>query len=187
LALARKINDELYVTETQAEKETCLKNFKADIKNTIKDLSKKNYQNGENLNCPDFIFMYVPIENSLALIYDDRALINYAYENNIILIGNVSLLTTLRLVKLLLAEEKQRESVIEIAKVGTSLFEKFSAFCEDLKSIQKRIGQVDSDFKTAIGRFQRGEDSLFRSVEKLKSMGIITTKEIPAEFLEIKE
>ena len=57
----------------------------------------------------------------------------------------------------------------------------------NLQSIQKRVGQVDSDFKTAIGRFQRGEDSLFRSVEKLKSMGIITTKEIPAEFLEIKE
>ena len=131
--------------------------------------------------------MYVPIENSLALIYEDAALVNFAYESNIILIGNVSLMTTLRLVKLLLAEEKQKESVMEIVKVGTSLFEKFSAFCADLQSIQKKIGQVDSEFKTTIGRFQRGEDSLFRSVEKLKSMGIITTKEIPAEFLEVKE
>ena len=191
IVIDSKMNFKSYLdyqnAETQADKEIHLKNFKNDIKNTIKDLSKKNYQNGENLNSPDFIFMYIPVENSLALIYDDLALVNYAYENNIILVGNVSILTTLRLVKLLLAEEKQRESVIEIAKVGTSLFEKFSAFCADLQSIQRRIAQVDSDFKTAIGRFQRGEDSLFRSVEKLKSMGIITTKEIPAEFLEIKE
>ena len=191
IVIDSKMNFKAYLdyqsAESQAEKESCLKNFKTDIKNTIKDLAKKNYQHGENLNCPDFIFMYIPIENSLALIYDDPQLVNFAYENNIILIGNVSLMTTLRLVKLLLAEEKQKESVMEIVKVGTSLFEKFSKFCTDLQSIHRKIEQVDSEFKTTIGRFQKGEDSLFRSVEKLKSMVIITTKEIPAEFLEIKE
>lgn len=170
--------------ENQAEKDEQLKNFKSDIKNTIKDLAKKNYAQAEGINSPDFIFIYIPLESSLALIYNDNALIHFALDNNVILIGNISLLATLRLVKMLLAQEKQNESAFEIAALGASLYEKFCAFSQDLLNIQKKFKDTDAEFGRALNRFTRGDDSLFKTTEKLKELGITSSKQIPTELLE---
>ncbi len=170
--------------ENQADKDEQLKNFKSDIKNTIKDLAKKNYATAEGINSPDFIFMYIPLESSLSVIYSDNALVHFALDNNIILIGNISLLATLRLVKMLLAQEKQNKSALEIATLGASLYEKCCAFSQDLLNIQKKLKDTDKEFGTALNRFTRGEDSLFKTTEKLKTLGITSSKEIPAEFLD---
>ena len=170
--------------ENQADKDEQLKNFKSDIKNTIKDLAKKNYAAADGINSPDFIFMYIPLESSLSVIYNDNALVHFALDNNIILIGNISLLATLRLVKMLLAQEKQNESALEIASLGASLYDKFYAFSQDLLSIQKKFKDTDAEFTKALNRFTRGEDSLFKTTEKLKTLGITSSKEIPAELLE---
>ena len=147
-------------------------------------MSKKNYAQADGINSPDFIFMYIPLESSLSVIYNDNALVHFALDNNIILIGNISLLATLRLVKMLLAQEKQNESALEIATLGASLYDKFYAFCQDLLSIQKKFKDTDEEFKKALNRFTRGEDSLFKTTEKLKTLGITSSKAIPAEFLE---
>ncbi len=170
--------------ETQADKDEQLKNFKSDIKNTIKDLAKKNYAQADGINSPDFIFMYIPLESSLSVIYNDNALVHFALDNNIILIGNISLLATLRLVKMLLAQEKQNESALEIASLGASLYDKFYAFSQDLLAIQRKLRDTDGEFTKALNRFTRGEDSLFKTTEKLKTLGITSSKEIPAELLE---
>lgn len=173
--------------EEKTEKEKRLREFKADIKNTIKKLSEKNYQMAENINSPDFIFMYIPLENSLSILYDDIEVVEFALSKNVILIGTVSLVATLRLVQSLMAQEKQHSHVMEIAQTGTVLYEKFVDFCENLKNIQKKFKDIDDEFKTTLNRFTRGEDSLFKKTEKLKELGVRTTKQIPNDFLNTEE
>ncbi len=167
-----------------------LPKFKAEVKKRIIDLSEKNYQHAGDLYQPDFVLMYIPIENSLHFLYEDTELINRAYRANVIIVGTSSLLTTIRLVTQLMAQQKQQESVNNIVQAGTNLYETFSKFCEDLLDVKKRFEAVNLQFNKTINRFQRGNKhnpSLFSQVEALRDFGITTNKEIPPELLETVE
>jgi len=164
-----------------------IKEFKSEVKKRITDLANKNYQNAGDLYQPDFVLMYMPIETSVNLLYEDSDLINSAYKANIIIVGTSSLLTTIRLVNQLLAQEKQKESVSNIVSAGTNLYETFVQFCEDLIDVQKRFEGASSQLNKTINRFKRGnknKPSLFSQVEALKEFGISSNKEIPANLLE---
>lgn len=163
-----------------------LKEFKNEVKKRITDLANKNYQNAGDLSQPDFILMYMPIETSVNLLYEDYDLINSAYKANIIIVGTASLLTAIRLVNQLLAQQKQNESVNQIVRAGTNLYETFAHFCTELEDLQKRFDGVSSQFTKTINRFKRGnknKPSLFSQVEALKEFGINSQKEIPADLL----
>lgn len=161
--------------------------FKSEVKKRITDLSNKNYQNAGDLSQPDFVLMYMPVESSVNLLYEDSDLINQAYKSNIIIVGTSSLLTTIRLVNQLFAQQKQSESVNRIVEAGSNLYETFVQFCEDLIDVQKRMDDVSSKLTTTINRFKRGnrnKPSLFSQVNALKEFGINSVKEIPTGLLE---
>lgn len=164
-----------------------INDFKTEIKKRIADLANKNYQGAFHINQPDFVLMYLPIESSINLIYEDNDLIMQAYKSNIIIVGTASLLTTIRLVNQLLAQQKQLESVNQIVNAGTNLYETFVQFCEDLIDVQRRMNDVSSKLQTTINRFQRNsknKPSLFSQISALKDYGINTMKEIPQEFID---
>lgn len=161
--------------------------FKSEVKKRIVDLSNKNYQGAGDLFQPDFVLMYVPVESSVSLLYEDLDLIKMAYKSNIIIVGTASLLTTIRLVNQLLAQQKQAESVNQIVTAGSNLYETFVQFCDDLVDLQKKMNDVSSKFTTTINRFKRNsknKPSLFSQVNALKEYGIISSSEIPQALLE---
>lgn len=163
-----------------------IKDFKSEVKKRINDLASKNYQNAENFNQPDFIIMYLPIDSSVSLLYEDSEIINLAYKSNIIIAGTSSLLATIRLVNQLFKEKQQAENIQQIIKAGSNLYDTFALLCEELVSIQKNFNEVSSQFTTAINRFNRANSnnpSLFSQVEELKKFGVNSAKEIPSSLL----
>ena len=168
------------------EDESKINEFKSEVKKRIVDLANKNYQNAEGLSQPDFVLMYMPIESSISLLYEDSDIIKQAYKSNIIIVGTASLLATVRLVNHLFAQQKQAESVQQIVTAGTNLYETFVQFCDDLLDVQKRMADVNSKLNTTINRFNRNsknKPSLFSQVNELKNYGINTNKEIPSVLL----
>lgn len=164
-----------------------LPRFKSEVKKRIVELSEKNYQKAEGLYQPDFVLMYIPIENSIHYLYEDLELINFAYRANVVIVGTPSLLVTIRLVNQLMAQQKQQESVNKIVQAGTNLYETFAKFCEELIDLKKRFEGLNTQFTKTVNRFQRGNKntpSLFSQVEALKQCGLLTSKEIPVELLE---
>lgn len=160
--------------------------FKSEVKKRITDLANKNYQNAGDLSQPDFILMYMPVESSVSLLYEDSDLINLAYKSNIIIAGTASLLAIIRLVNQLFAQQKQQESVNMIVNAGSNLYDTFIQFCDDLVDLQKRFDDISSKFTTTINRFTRNSKnrpSLFSQVNALREYGIISSKEIPDNFL----
>ncbi len=167
--------------------ETKLKEFKNEVKKRISDLSCKNYQYAENLYQPDFVLMYMPVETSVNILYQDYELIQKAYNSNVIIVGTSSLLTTLRLINQLFAQQKQNENVSNIVKAGTNLYETFVQFCEELTEVQKRCENVSTLLMRTINRFKRNNKNkpgLFSQIEALKEYGITSAKQIPSEFFE---
>lgn len=164
-----------------------LNEFKSEVKKRIVDLANKNYQNAGDLSQPDFVLMYMPVESSVNMIYEDMDLITQAYKSNIIIVGTASLLTAIRLVNQLTAQQKQRESVNQIVAAGNNLYDTFVQFCEDLIDVQKKMDDVSAKLTKTINRFKRGnknKPSLFSQVNALKDYGINSVKEIPAQLME---
>ena len=164
-----------------------IKDFKAEVKKRIADLANKNYQSADKLWQPDFVLMFMPIETSLQILYQDFDLINFAYKSNVIIVGTASLLATIRLVNQLFAQQKQCECVNHIVNAGTNLFETFVQFCDDLVDVQKRFEEVNKKLNTTINRFKRrnnNKPSLFSQVEALRDYGINSAREIPVKLLE---
>ena len=164
-----------------------LKEFKAEVKKRINDLADKNYQSAHNTNQPDFVLMYMPIDSSVSLLYEDSEIINLAYKSNVIITGTASLLVAIRLVNQLFSQQKQNENVRKIVNAGTNLYETFVQFCNELVIMQGDFEVLSKQFTTIVNRFQRtnkNRPSLFSQVEELKTYGINTTKEIPQELLE---
>lgn len=164
-----------------------LNEFKSEVKKRIMDLANKNYQNAGDLSQPDFVLMYMPVESSVNMIYEDADLIKQAYKANVIIVGTSSLLTTIRLVNQLMAQQKQMESVHQIVTAGSNLYETFVQFCEDLMDVQKKMDDVSAKLTKTINRFKRGnknKPSLFSQVNALKEYGINSIKEIPAQLTE---
>lgn len=169
------------------EDDSKINEFKNEVKKRIIDLANKNYQGAGDLSQPDFVLMYMPIESSVNLLYEDLDLIKQAYKSNIIIVGTASLLTTIRLVNQLLAQQKQAESVQQIVTAGSNLYETFVQFCDDLIDLQKRMNDISSKFTTTINRFKRNsktKPSLFSQVNALKEYGISSLKEIPSSLFD---
>ena len=167
------------------------KAFKQSVEARIKDLSDKNYENAQNLSQPDFILLFMPIENCISMIYSDpdfQETLKYAYDSNIIIVGSASMLTVVRLVNNLWAVQIQCDNSNKIALAGITLYETCVAFCKNLEDLQKRFEDVSALFVTTINRFKRNSPknpSMFSQIEVLKrEYKLSTTKQIPNEFLE---
>ena len=164
-----------------------LKDFKTEVKKRISDLAQKNYHLADGINQPDFVLMYMPIDASVCLLYEDSDIVNSAYKSNIIIVGTASLLVAIRLVNQLFAQQKQNENIKDIVKAGTNLYETFVLLCNELINIQKDFDNLSQEFTTAINRFKRSnknKPSLFSQMNELKQYGIVSDKEIPECLLD---
>src|SRR5690606_31470213 len=92
LAYERMINaaDEL-------EKKIHLKDHLSAIKSHIDKLALKNYQHLSNINSPDFVLLFMPIESSFSLTMQaDTELFHYAWDKKIVIVSPTTLLATLK-------------------------------------------------------------------------------------------
>ena len=194
LIIDSKLTLKSYLDYQENQSKEAKTNFIRALKARIDDLSDKNYENAQDLTQPDFILLYMPVENCVGMVYSDedfKDILQGAYTSNIIIVGSASLLTAIRLVNQLWAIQSQYENSNKIAKAGVELYETFEVFCKGLIEIQKKFNAVSSEFTTTINRFSHNSPkhpSLFSQLQILKDeYKINTSKQIPSEFLKEEE
>ncbi|MFZ9754814.1 MAG: DNA recombination protein RmuC, partial [Bacteroidia bacterium] len=105
--------------ENSADQEAAKSHLKAhveSIKNHIKQLGDKNYWSGTNLESPEFVLMFMPVEAAFVLaLKEDNSLFQLAWDKKIILVGPSTLLATLRTVEGVWKYEKLNRNSLEIA------------------------------------------------------------------------
>lgn len=161
------------------------KHLKAHIKSMrqhIKDLSTKQYQNIQSLQAPDYVILFVPIEPAFAVaIQEDPNILSDALEQNIVIVTTSTLLATLRTVSFLWRQDKQSKSVQEIAKISGQLYDKFAAFIDEMQNVGKRLDSAQNHWADAMKKLSDGKrysDTMLGKAEKIKELGARTTKQI---------
>mgnify|MGYP001576594271 CR=1 FL=1 len=177
---------ESYVNaQTEEEQERNLQAHITSVKNHIKGLSEKNYQALEQLNTPDFVLLFMPIESSFSLaVQADNEIFNFAWEKKIVIVSPSTLLATLRTIASLWKQERQTKNALEIAEEGGKLYDKFVLFVDDLISIGKKMDEAKTNYSEAMKKLHDGTGNLVRRAEKMKTLGAKTTKELPKNLVE---
>ncbi|WP_298312628.1 DNA recombination protein RmuC [uncultured Aquimarina sp.] len=176
---------ERYVNEDDEDlRTTYLKEHITSLKRHIDQLSEKNYQDLYDIESPDFVLLFVPIEPAFAIaINEDSKLYNQAFEKNIVIVTPATLLATLRTIDTMWNNEKQQRNAIEIARQAGALYDKFEGLVKDLTGVGKKIDDAKKDYSSAMNKLVDGRGNLITSVEKLKKMGAKAKKSLPEAII----
>ncbi|OUS01904.1 DNA polymerase V [Flavobacteriales bacterium 33_180_T64] len=175
---------ERYVNTEDEDRTMYLKAHINSIKKHVDQLSEKNYQDLYDIESPDFVLLFIPIEPAFAIaINEDNSLYNKAFEKNIVIVTPSTLLATLRTIDTMWNNEKQQRNAIEIARQAGALYDKFEGLVKDLTGVGKKIDDAKRDYSSAMNKLVEGRGNLITSVEKLKKMGAKAKKSLPEAII----
>lgn len=157
------------------------------LRSHVDNLSKTNYQFLQQLNSPDYLLLFVPLENALSVAAQaDPKLFGDALDRNIVLVTSGSLMATMRTVAHLWKQEKQTRSVLEIARQSGLLYDKFVAFVDDLRNIGSKLDGARFAYDEAMHKLTnaaRPGDTLIGKAEKIRELGAKASKRLPEELV----
>ena len=175
---------ERYMNEQiDSDKETHLKNHLISVRSRVDELSAKNYHLIYEMESPDFVLLFIPIEAAFALasnMYPN--LYNDAFDKNIIIVTPTTLLAVLKTIDSMWQNEKQKQNAIDIANQAGALYDSFTNLTEDLLKVGKQIGTVQNTYDTAMKKLT-GKGNLIKKVENLKKLGARASKQLDANLL----
>lgn len=176
---------ERFVNEEDLElRNAHLKQHVADLTRHVQQLSAKNYQDLYEIESPDFVLLFIPIEPAFAIaINSDNQLYNQAFEKNIVIVTPSTLLATLRTIDSMWNNEKQQQNALEIARQAGGLYDKFHGLMTDLTAVGKKMDDAKSGYSAAMNKLVEGNGNLITRVEKLKKMGAKAKKSLPEAII----
>ncbi|HZX58145.1 MAG TPA: DNA recombination protein RmuC [Mucilaginibacter sp.] len=171
--------------ETEDERKLYSKAHVESIRNHVNGLSSKNYHDLYQINSPDFVLLFVPIESSFSFaVQIDAELFSDAWEKKVVIVSPSTLLATLRTISSIWKQERQNRNVLEIARLSGAMYDKFVGFIGDMEGIGKNIKQSQTAYDSAISKLTEGNGNLTKTAEKIKGLGAKANKQLDQKYLE---
>jgi len=170
-------NYEAYFNEEEDQKkEVHLKKHIESIRKHIKELGEKKYESLYEINTPDYVLMFVPIEPAYLLaLNNNNQLYMEALDKNVVLVSTSTLLATLSTVASMWRQENQKKNVLEIANQAGRLYDQFVNLTDDLIKVGNQLKTVQGSYDTSMKKLT-GNGNLIKKVEKIKELGAKTSK-----------
>jgi DNA recombination protein RmuC len=176
---------EKLVNAEDDDRDVLIKQHVNSIKAHITGLSGKNYQDLYQINSPEFVLLFVPIESSFAIaVQYDQELFDFAWNKRVVIVTPSTLLATLKTVASIWKQEQQTRNAIDIATKAGQLYDKFVGFVADLQKVGDSLDKSQKAYGDAMGKLTTGNGNLVNRVENLKKLGAKATKEIDSKLLE---
>jgi DNA recombination protein RmuC len=168
--------------ESKEEQDISIASHLQAINQHIDQLSSKKYD--ELTSTLDFVIMFIPIEPAyIAAVQADPELWAYAYTRRILLISPTNLIAVLKIIADLWKREMQNKNAHEIANEGAKLYDKFVSFIIHMEEIGKHLNKSQDAYIHALGQLKDGRGNLISRVQKLKKLGLKSSKSLPSTML----
>jgi DNA recombination protein RmuC len=165
--------------DTDAARQAALREHVQSVRRHVEELSRKDYPSLPDLQSPDFVLMFIPVESALHLaLQQGGALFGDAFERNVVLVSSSTLLITLRAIESVWRRQKQTLNALEIARQAGSLHDQFVLFVESLQDIGQRIEQARASYELALGRLSTGRGNLVKRTMELQKLGARAEKQM---------
>jgi DNA recombination protein RmuC len=173
-----------FSAENESEKEVFLKKHLESLRNHFKDLSSKKYDTLYEINSPDYVLMFVPIEPALMIALNKvNNLYLEALDKNIVLVSTSTLLATLSTVSSMWRQENQKRNVLEISDQAGKLYDQFVNLTDDLIKVGNQLKTVQGSYDSSMKKLT-GRGNLIRKVEIIKELGAKTSKNLNKGLLD---
>jgi len=177
--------EKFWSSEDETQKTIALKEHLQSLRNHIKGLSDKNYQNLYEVKSLDFVILFVPIEPAFALAMQaDPALFNEAFDKNIVIVSPSTLLVTLKTVASIWRFEYQNRNAIDIAKKAGDLHDKFVGFVDDLIGLGNKMRDSQKAYEGAMNKLSTGAGNIVKRTDELRKLGAKASKSLPQTLLD---
>lgn len=170
--------------EDALERERLLRQHTAAVRNHIRTLSDKRYEDLPELRTLDFVFLFMPVEAAFMLaVEQDPALFREAFDAKIIIVSPTTLLATLRTVESIWRYERQNLNAEKIAKEAGMLHDKFVTLIGHLEELGRAIERSREAYDRSLANL-KGHGGLLGRVDKLRQLGAKTKKTVAPGSLE---
>jgi len=174
------VNEEDDVLKANYAKEHVLS-----IQNHVRTLSAKNYAHLHQIDTPDFVLLFMPIESAFSLALNQNTdLFSEAWERKVVLVSPTTLLATLRTVSSIWKQERQNRYALEIAKEAGALYDKFDGFLKDMEKVAHQLQQANKSHYDGLRKLSEGPGNIIRRIENLKELGAKANKQIDSKYLD---
>ena len=131
------------------------------IKNHVDELSKKDYQDFTNFDSPSFVFMFVPVDQALAVaLREDPQLYDYAQKKNIALVSPSITVPALRVVSNLWVLADQSEKLKQLAQLADRIYQKSQKVCSDFEGVLKARDSLNNNIDKLNTSLYQGRSNL---------------------------
>ena len=161
-------------TDDEAAKAAALDKHAKDIREHVKNLSKKEYSRGRDTL--DYVVMTVPEYALLPALDRDNKLTEYALKNKVVLVTPATLMVVLNAINLMWKQDEMAKTVRMIGDLSIELHSRLGKFASHYEKVGKGLDNAISAYNTSVGSWSR---MLMPAVEKLEEMGA-KSNDIPA-------
>jgi DNA recombination protein RmuC len=176
--------ERLVNAETEDERKLYSKAHVESIRAHVLNLSSKNYHDLYQINSPDFVLLFVPIESSFSFaVQIDAELFSDAWDKRVVIVSPSTLLATLRTIASIWKQERQNRNVLEIARLSGAMYDKFVGFIGDMENIGKNIKSSQTAYDSAINKLTEGNGNLTLTADKIKKLGAKANKKLDQKYI----
>ena len=170
--------------ETEAERSVAMAAHIASIRQHVKELSRKKYQ--ELVASPDFVIMFVPNEPAfLDALKEDNTIWSDAYKNKVIISSPTNLFALLMIVNDLWQRDDQSKNQAAILDNALKLYRQLVDFTTALEGVGAELDQAKAKYDDAYKRLHTGNNNIVRLGERLRKLSASTEpKRMPKSLLD---
>lgn len=155
------------------------------LRNHIRLLGNKDYQQVLGLGSLDYVLMFIPLEPAFLLAIERKPeLVGEALKNNIMLVSPTTLLVALRTISNLWRYEHQSRNAQQIADRAQKLYGKMRLFVDDMLALGQSLDKAQQKYDEALKKLSRGSGNMLSQIEKFRDLGVDTPRVINPELAE---
>ncbi|HET8730158.1 MAG TPA: DNA recombination protein RmuC [Moraxellaceae bacterium] len=167
-------------SEDAEERERLLKAHAVALRNHVRALSEKRYEDLPELRTLDFVFLFMPVEAAFMLAVEaDPELFREAFDRKIVIVSPTTLLATLRTVESIWRYERQNVNAEKIAKEAGLLHDKFVVLTNHLDDLGRALERSQESYRKTQASLS-GHGGLVGKVDNLRRLGARTKKTLAA-------
>ncbi len=174
--------------EDDLERKQALSEHVKAVGDRIRELADRRYHELGDLNSPEMVFMFVPVESAFVeALRADESLFQQALERNVLVATPTTLLTSLNIVRQLWRLEKQNAHSAALADSASKLYHKFTVFIGTMEELGRKLDGARVSYAKAFGQLYQGRGNLIRQAKEFEQLGVAVKGSLPQYLVDKAE
>jgi DNA recombination protein RmuC len=157
----------------EAREEAAVRNLES-VRKHVKELTGKEYQKYVvGRKTLDYVIMFIPNYGAYQLAKQkDPDLFSWAFERNVLITTEETLIPFLRLIRSAWVQQEQMENIAEIVDAAQNMVDRVALFCEENAKVENSLEAVLKNFKKNSARLKDSQQSIVGAAWKAVNHGI---------------